>query len=175
MQADLTQLRTDMKAIQTALDRLAPERTDLEPVQPVPTTTNQLEQRLTAVEEELREMRSVQQDLNVALGDIATKSETGGYAVRLDQIRQAIQGTVPRNGEFVIRNKTRWNQEIVVNGYQYQIPPNETLPLQVRPGTVVSRLPGQQSYTWHVGLPDYKQVIDLREREPTYVARWVGY
>jgi hypothetical protein len=176
MQAELTELRTDLKAIQSAIDRLAaPENPNLERVDPVPATSNQWEQRLTAVEEELREMRNVQRDLNVALGDIAMRNETGGYDVRLDSIRQAIKGTVPRRGEFIVRNKTRWHQDIVVNGYQYHIRPNESLPLQVQPGTVVSRLPGQQSYTWHIGLPDFKQVIDLEEREPTHVARWVGY
>jgi hypothetical protein len=165
-----------MKAIQNAINRLAvAEDADLEPVQSAPAANSRLDQRLTAVEDELREMRNVQRDLGVALGDIAMKDETGGYGLRLDPIRQAIKGAVPRRGEFIIRNKTRWHQDIVVNGYQYHIAPNETLPLQVQPGTVVSRLPGQQSYTWYVGLPDFRQVIDLQEREPTYVARWVGY
>jgi hypothetical protein len=180
-QADLAKLREDMKAdtkaaIEAALAGLAsPQNADLEPIRSIPEVSNRFEQRLQAVEDELSEMRSVQRDLGVALGDIAMKNESGGYDLRLDRIRQAIKGTVPRRGDFIIRNRTRWNQEIIVNGYQYHIPPYETLPLRVQPGTVVSRLPGQQSYTWNIGLPDFQQVIDLQEREPTYVARWVGY
>lgn len=185
----LEKLRADMKADMKAEIRAAiaqalgqaggQQNGGLVPVPPVPT----VEQRLTALEQGQTKLARELGNQGNTLGEIAMMDETGKHHVQFDtnsqsarnELQRAIKNTVPKQGQFIIRNRTPWLQTLIVNGYEQRIAPYDTISVPVNPGTIMSWLPGDQKYTWHIGLPDFKQVVELQQREPSYVARWVGY
>lgn len=114
-----------------------------------------------------------QQNQGTTLAQITMQSESGGHHLRFDtnsqsardELKRAIKSTVPEVGTFVIKNKTPRHQYIVVNGEE----PRHVWPYgeeryQVKPGAVTSRILGQQTYTWHIGVPEFRRVIELVER-----------
>ena len=142
-----------------------------------------LEQRVQELERKVTVMQRVQGNHGTTLAQIAMQGEAGGYHVRFDtnsqsarnEVKRAIKSTVPEKGQFIVRNRTPYHQRLIVDGYEIQIRPYDTEKLPVNPGTVMSWLPGQQKHTWHIGVPDFRQVVELHERAPTSIARWVGY
>jgi hypothetical protein len=181
----LNQLRNEIKAdIRTAIAEAlrpaaAPQNDGLVPVKPPET----LEERVAGLEQGQSRLAGDVGDLRTALGEIAMSDEGGRRYVRFDtnsqpareELRRAIKSTAPEKGQFIIRNRTPWQQRLIVNGYEQQIQPYGELNVPVNPGAVMSWLPGEQKLTWHVGMPDFKQVVELHPRQPSYVARWVGY
>jgi hypothetical protein len=144
-----------------------------------------LEERVKALEDLTYDIFEQQAEQGNRLGQIAMQGEGGAYHVRFDtnsqsgrhEIRRAIESTVPDRGDFIVRNRTPYYQDIYVNGRLHQVAPNKDLTLHVQPGAVTTQLAGQQVHTWQVGLPSFKQVVDILWREPQYqyVARWVSY
>jgi prefoldin subunit 5 len=122
-------------------------------------------------------------DLRTALNEVTLTNETGKHYLQFDtnsqpainELNRAIKKTVPEKGQFIIRNRTPWQQTLIVNGYEQQIGPYDERTVAVNPGTVMSWLPGEQKHTWHIGVPNFQQVVELHPRQPSYVARWVGY
>jgi hypothetical protein len=181
----LNQLRNEIKTeIKTAIAEALrpasePQNDGLVPVKPPET----LEGRVERLEQGQAKLAGDVGDLRTALGEIAMTDEGGKHYVRFDtnsqpvreELRRAIKSTVPDKGQFIIRNRTPWHQTLIVNGYEQQIQPYGELNVPVNPGAVMSWLPGEQKLTWHVGMPDFKQVVELHPRQPSYVARWVGY
>jgi hypothetical protein len=159
---------------------------ELEPVTPSgedhSLSTLSLAERVAKLERDLRRMQGVQGNHGATLSQIAALGDTG-YHIRFDtnsqsaraELNRAIKSTIPPQGRFIIRNRTGSDQYMAVNGYEYRIPPYKRRSVSVRPGTVVSRLRGQQRYTWHVGVPDFTQVVEIHQSEPQYVAQWVGF
>jgi hypothetical protein len=193
-QADLNYLEIKMQqkldaAIRTLsnkIDNLAPQNQatpeanpndNLETVKPV----NSLEDRVATLEADLRAMQTAQNNHASTLSQIAMQGEDGRYHWQFDtnsqpareHLRRAIESTAPELGTFVVRNRTPFQQVYIVGGYEYTIQPYHEREIPVKPGTVMTRLPGKQSNTWHIGLPDFKQIVELHTRasEP----RWVGY
>ena len=83
-----------------------------------------------------------------------------------DELKRAIQSTTPEVGTFIIKNKTPNHHFVVVNGGEPRhIWPYDEERFQVKPGAVTSRVlkeqQRQQTYTWHVGVPDFRRVIEL--------------
>ncbi len=170
-----------IKTLSDKIDNLAPPADEpadtLEPVKPVET----LEDRVAKLEGDLRAMQTAQNNHASTLSQIAMQGEDGNYHWQFntnsqparEQLQRAIESTVPELGTFVVRNRTPFHQVYIVGGYEYQIQPHQEREIPVRPGTVMTRLPGKQSHTWHVGLPDYRQIVELHTRQPE--PRWVGF
>jgi hypothetical protein len=109
------------------------------------------------------------------LQQIAARDDGGNYYLRLDatvnkspQARQslssAIRRTIPMDGSLFIRNEMGSDQDVLVDGEQHRVLAGATLRLKVPVGTVSTRLPGQDSVNWHVGLPEYEQRVVIRPR-----------
>jgi hypothetical protein len=188
-EADLNFLEIKMQqkldaAVETLskkIDTLARPESDpndeLEPVRPV----GNLEDRVARLESDLRAMQTAQNNHASTLSQIAMLGEDGRYHWQFDtnsqpareQLRQAIESTAPELGTFIVRNRTPFQQVYIVGGYEYTIQPYHEREISVKPGTVLTRLPGKQTNTWHIGLPDFKQIVELHTRQPE--PRWVGY
>lgn len=187
--ADLDLLRTELKAeirttIQEALARPAGEADDnLERVQPTPDCCEELKKEVAALKEAQDEIRRVQGEQGVILGDIATQSEIGGSRVRIEnsptvgrEIAEAIKRTVPTRGNLVVRNLTSQDEYIVVNGRQHLVLAGATLGLDVAPGTVTARLRHQQQpLALHVGFPNYNQSVDIKNRASNWETSQPAY
>jgi hypothetical protein len=136
----------------------------------------ELREEIATLKGEQEAMRTEQKDFGTRLGQISMRSDDGSYHVRFDtnsasgrnELKRAIESTVPSYGEFVVKNKTADHQYIMVNDEE----PRHIFPygeerFRVRPGSVTSRILGQQTYTWHVGVPEFRRVIELVEgRQP---------
>jgi hypothetical protein len=188
-EADLNYLEIKMQqkldaAVETLskkIDSLARPESDpnyeLEPVRPV----GNLEDRVARLERDLPAMQRAQNNHAETLGQIAMLGDDGRYHWQFnansqsarDQLRRAIESTAPEIGTFVVRNRTPYQQVYIVGGYEYTIQPYHEREISVKPGTVMTRLPGKQSNTWHIGLPDFRQIVELHTRQPE--PRWVGY
>ena len=117
-----------------------------------------------------------QENQGTTLAQITMKSESGVPHLRFDtnsqssrdELKRAIQSTVPEVGRFIVKNKTPTHQYIVVNENETRhIWPYDEETFEVRPGAVTSRILGQQTFTWHVGVPEFRRVIELVEsRQP---------
>lgn len=78
------------------------------------------------------------------------------------QFRESIQGALPKNGTFVIENKTNYGRWIWVNLQAHYLAPGETKTLDVPTGTVSSQLNGEPMMTWTLGSAnDFRQVIQI--------------
>jgi hypothetical protein len=188
-EADLNYLEIKMQqkldaAVETLsnkIDNLARPESDpnseLEPVKPV----GNLEDRVARLESDLRAMQTAQNNHASTLSQIAMLGEDGRYHWQFDtnsqpareHLRRAIESTAPELGTFIVRNRTPYQQVYIVGGYEYTIQPYHEREISVKPGTVMTRLPGKQSNTWHIGLPDFRQIVELHTRQPE--PRWVGY
>lgn len=143
---------------------------------PAPVTPpGTLEERVARLEKEIG-------NHGTALGQIAMRGEAGEYHVRFDtnsqsarqQVKQAMNSTVPETGKFVVINTTNHDEWIVVNGTQHLVLAGATLPLDVKPGTVTSRLRHeQQPMALYVGFPNYYQRVELKDR-PLPQSGWVA-
>jgi hypothetical protein len=138
------------------------------------------EERITRLEGDYSRLAKEIGNHNATLGQIAMQGEDGTYHPRFDTnsakgaLNQALRSNVPDTGELIVRNKTSTCLKYVVNGYEYTIPRNGEKSISVKPGTVVTRLAGQQErLTWFVGMPNYKQFVELVVRTPPPI--WVGY
>jgi hypothetical protein len=134
------------------------------------------------LEERVEILEKLAANHDAQLNQIVTMSEPGQYRVRFDTtpqkaaLQQGIRNLAPQEGgTFVINNRTPWIQTLYVNGTPQYVQPGQVLPVVVRPGTVMSWLPGQQRLTWHIGAPDFKQTVELLPRQPEYVAGWASY
>jgi hypothetical protein len=187
--ADLDLLRTELKAeirtaIQEAVARPASEAADnLESVQPTPDCCEELKKEVAALREAQDEIRRVQGEQGVILGDIATQSEIGGSRVRIEnsptvgrEIAEAIKRTVPPRGNLVVRNLTNQDEWIIVSGRQHLVLAGAELNLEVAPGTVTTRLRHQQQpLTFHIGFPNYSQSVDIKSRANNWVSSQPEY
>ncbi len=138
-----------------------------------PSPEPSLENRVAALERGQDDIRIVQRDQGVVLGQIAMRGENGDYHWRFDtnsqsarnEFRQAIRSTIPRRGHFVIHNLSRYDKDIVVNGYQFRVYGGATLDLLVPPGTVSSWVPGEATKYWRLDLTnDHRQEINMSDR-----------
>ena len=76
-------------------------------------------------------------------------------------MRQAVNESIQKEGDVIIHNKMPSQQRIKVNQTEYDIPAGETLTLKVPVGTLTAQLPGQRLTNWTVHAPQYKQAIDI--------------
>jgi hypothetical protein len=157
-------------------------------------TNEQLGDRVAALEDAQRRMASVQRDQGVALGQIAARDEAGDYHWRFNansqparqEFSRAIARTAPDYGQLIIHNRTNSGQWVIVNGFQEYINAGAKEEFDVKPGTVSTRLPGQQPINWMIGLPNYRQYVDINPgtalpvarriiySQPTYIDSWVA-
>jgi hypothetical protein len=143
---------------------------------------------IAALREDLEAVKSAQQaiidqqkDQGTTLSQITMQSESGARHLRFDtnsqsardELKRAIESTIPETGTFIVKNKTPNHQYVVVNGEEPRhVWPYGEQQYQVKPGAVTSRILGQQAYTWHVGVPEFRRVIELVERtEPAVPQR----
>jgi hypothetical protein len=138
---------------------------------------------IAELRKEIEDLKSAQQaiidqqkDQGTTLSQITMQSETGSRYLRFDtnsqpardELKRAIESTIPETGTFIIKNKTPNHQYIVVNdGEPRHIWPYDEEQFQVKPGAVTSRILNrqrQQTYTWHVGVPEFRRVIELVDR-----------
>jgi hypothetical protein len=179
-------LNKRLDEISQALGQEKPPMATIESTPSTPTPSPKtIEERVKALEDLTYDIFEQQAEQGNRLGQIAMQGEGGAYHVRFDtnsqsgrhEIRRAIESTVPEHGHFIVRNRTPYYQDIYVNGRLHQVAPNKDLTLDVQPGAVTTQLVGQQVNTWQVGLPSFKQVVDILWRQPQYqyVARWVSY
>jgi hypothetical protein len=125
-----------------------------------------------------------QQNQGTTLAQITMQSESGGHHLRFDtnsqsardELKRAIKSTIPEVGTFIVKNKTPNHQYVVVNGQDPRhIWPYGEERYQVKPGAVTSRILGQQTYTWHIGVPEFRRVIELVERTEPVVPQRASY
>jgi len=135
-----------------------------------------------SLEERVEILEKLAANHEAQLNQIVTMSEPGQYRLRFDTtpqkaaLQQGIRNIAPQEGgQFIIRNRTPWFQTLYVNGSPQYVLAYQTLSVPVRPGTVMTWLPGQQKITWHIGVPDFLQTVDLLARQPEYVAGWASY
>ena len=137
-----------------------------------PSATPSLEDRVAALEEGQQDIRDVQNEQGIVLGQIAMRGENGNYHWRFDtnsqsarnEFRRAMRSAIPRRGHFVIHNLSNYDKDIVVNGYQFRVIGGGTLDLLVPVGTVSSRVSGEATKYWRVDVyNDHRQDVDLRD------------
>jgi hypothetical protein len=162
--------------IKTAIAEALALRDKTQENNPAPVTPpGTLEERVTRLEREIG-------NHGTALGQIAMKGESGDYHVRFDtnsqsareQVKRAMDSTVPESAKFVVINTTNHDEWIVINGEQHMVMAGATLRLDVKPGTVTSRLRNeQQPQATFVGFPNYYQRVELKDR-PLPQVGWVA-
>jgi hypothetical protein len=134
------------------------------------TPQRSLEQRMAAIEANQNNIRDVQQEQGVILGQIAMRGESGEYHWRFDtnsqsardEFNQAIRNSTPRSGSLVIENRTWYTQKIKVNGWQFEVMPKAKIGLYVPIGQVTTELQYEPEKTWQIAMPDYYQRIIIR-------------
>jgi hypothetical protein len=183
MKSDIAGIKNDIAGLIQAVRARndGPLNSGNQPAQPP--TLQQLAQDVQDLKLGQEKLQDDVGELRAAMNQITMTTETGQHYLRFDtnsqpareELKRAIKSTVPPKGQFVIRNRTPWPQTLYVNSEAKYIAPygEETVP--VNPGAVMSWLPGEQKLTWQIGLPDFKQVVELHPRQPTYVAGWAGY
>lgn len=137
-----------------------------------PSPEPSLEDRVSALEYGQNDIRTVQRDQGVVLGQIAMRGDNGEYHWRFDtnsqsardEFKQAIKSTIPIRGVFVIKNLSSFDKDILVNGYQFRVLGGGTLTLKVAPGRVSTRIAGEPTKYWNLDLSnDYTQKINIRD------------
>ncbi len=187
-QADLDTLEQKILRLDTAVQTLtekidglahratSPNGGDLEAVRPVPpqesSPANATEDRLARLENDVAELGNM-------LRSVTAQAEGGGGAyLRFDtnsqparqELARALKSTVPPQADFVVVNRTARDECIFINGQRHTVSAGTQLALKVPPGTVTARLPHQQQpLALHVGLPNYYQSVDIKERPATQV------
>jgi hypothetical protein len=166
--ADFDKLNANITALTQSIDRIA-ANTAID--------IAELRKEIQMLKDQQQTIIDQQKDQGTILGQITMQGEAGAYHIRFDtnsqsgrdELKRAIDSTVPSLGTFVVKNKTPNHQYIVVNGEEPRhVWPYDEVTYRVKPGAVTSKILGQQTYTWHVGVPDFKRVIELVEtKEPT--------
>ena len=163
------EMRDAIEAINRRLDSMAAGDLSQQPAD--------LAQRVQALETQVDELRNVQSDQGIALGQIAQRGEGGSYHWRFNtnsqearrEFHEAMRSTVPEAAQFTVRNRTGRDECILINGERYTVPASQSRRIEVRPGTVTAGLPGQTLFTFHVGFPDYAHTVHIRERPAAQV------
>jgi hypothetical protein len=175
--ADQPLTREDFNKLNSTLEALTSS------IQQMRVDTSNTSAKIAELRKEIEDLKSAQQaiidqqkDQGTTLSQITMQSETGTRHLRFDtnsqsardELKRAIESTTPETGTFVIKNKTPNHQYVVVNdGEPRHIWPYDEEQFEVKPGAVTSRILNplrQQTYTWHVGVPEFRRVIELVDR-----------
>ncbi len=113
-------------------------------------------------------------DVYLTLNSIMTKS-----AAAREEVRDAVERSIRRQGTLSIENQMGTVQDILVNRVQYHVHAGATLNLTVPVGTVSTQLPGQRIVNWTIGVPNYRQSISIKPRYtaarvPSSSSTWVS-
>ncbi|MCH8841208.1 MAG: methyl-accepting chemotaxis protein [Planctomycetes bacterium] len=81
-----------------------------------------------------------------------------------EEVREAVERSIRKQGTLSIENKMGTVQDILVNRVQYHVHAGATLNLTVPVGTVSTQLPGQKIVNWTIGVPNYRQSISIKPR-----------
>ena len=98
-------------------------------------------------------------DVYLTLNSIMKKSATAR-----EEVREAVERSIRKQGTLSIENKMGTVQDILVNRVQYHVHAGATLNLTVPVGTVSTQLPGQRIVNWTIGVPNYRQSIRIKPR-----------
>ena len=113
-------------------------------------------------------------EVYLTLNSIMKKSATAR-----EEVREAVERSIRRQGTLSIENKMGTVQDILVNRVQYHVHAGATLNLTVPVGTVSTQLPGQRIVNWTIGVPNYRQSISIKPRYtaarvPSGSSTWVS-
>lgn len=98
-------------------------------------------------------------EVYLTLNNIMKKS-----AKAREEVREAVERSIRKQGTLSIENKMGTVQDILVNRVQYHVHAGATLNLTVPVGTVSTQLPGQRIVNWTIGVPNYRQSISIKPR-----------
>lgn len=146
-------------------------------------TIEKLDERIAKLEANQSRLATTQQQQGVAIGQIARRDEAGNYHWQFnansqparDEFRKAIAETSPKFGMLIINNRMNRGEWIKVNGTNRYIAANDTEYFDVKPGTVTTELWGEQAKNWLIGLPNYRQSIDINDRGTVPIQRTIVY
>jgi hypothetical protein len=136
----------------------------------VPSPSPVLENRVANLERGQDDIRIVQQDQGVVLGQISKRGDNGEYHWRFDtnsqsardEFKRAMKSSIPRNGIVLIHNESRYDRDVVVNGFQYRVMAGAKLPVPVPVGTVSTRTIGDRTKYWTLDINnDYQMTLHV--------------
>ncbi len=146
-----------------------------------------LAERVELALDQINTIIGKQQDI---LDDITTRDDDGEVYLTLnsimnkstkarEEVREAVERSIRKQGTLSIENKMGTVQDILVNRVQYHVHAGATLNLTVPVGTVSTQLPGQKIVNWTIGVPNYRQSISIKPRYtaarvPSVSSTWVS-
>jgi hypothetical protein len=132
------------------------------------TQIGQLKTDMMALTGQINEEIQKQQQI---LEAISQTDSSGSYVPRLsaamlsddfrNEMKDAVNESLLKTGDFRIANKTSQYQRIHVNRQEYGVSTGETLTLKVPVGTVTTQIPGRDLTNWTVSGPKYEQNIEI--------------
>ena len=159
LEEDVKSIQSDVKAIQLLVSDNAIQIGDLtEQVGLALVTSNN---QYTQHQEILDKITASDDngEVYLTLNSIMKKSATAR-----EEVREAVERSIRRQGTLSIENKMGTVQDILVNRVQYHVHAGATLNLTVPVGTVSTQLPGQRIVNWTIGVPNYRQSISIKPR-----------
>ncbi len=174
LEGDVKSIQSDVKAIQLLVSDNAIQIGDLtEQVGLALVTSNN---QYTQHQEILDKITASDDngEVYLTLNSIMKKSATAR-----EEVREAVERSIRRQGTLSIENKMGTVQDILVNRVQYHVHAGATLNLTVPVGTVSTQLPGQRIVNWTIGVPNYRQSISIKPRYtaarvPSGSSTWVS-
>ncbi len=107
-------------------------------------------------------------EIYLPLNSIMNKSATARQ-----EVRNAVEQSIHKQGTLTIVNEMGISQDIIVNRIQHHVLAGATLNLTVPVGTVSTQLPGQKVVNWTIGVPNYRQSVSIKPQR--YTAGRVPY
>jgi len=107
-------------------------------------------------------------EIYLPLNSIMSRSATARQ-----EVRNAVEQSIRKQGTLTIVNEMGISQDIIVNRTQHHVHPGATLNLTVPVGTVSTQLPGQKVVNWTIGVPNYRQSVSIKPQR--YTAGRVAY
>ncbi len=159
LEGDVKSIQSDVKAIQLLVSDNAIQIGDLtEQVGLALVTSNN---QYTQHQEILDKITASDDngEVYLTLNSIMKKSATAR-----EEVREAVERSIRRQGTLSIENKMGTVQDILVNRVQFRVHAGATLNLTVPVGTVSTQLPGQRIVNWTIGVPNYLQSISIKPR-----------